>query len=291
MELKLGLTKHLLLLIAPLTTVSIATALPGQAASFAFSQGSLEIDNFSHTPQATDTFTDTDTSSVSGPDSENTSNARADATFAVDPPMSFNMSSSISLGEGKRQFGLAQGRSRVIGNFFIETGQSFSFDFTSSLELETSIDHPEFEDAIATGEVFFLGIDNARESTYDYFRVLGSLSKGDNDYLKQLTSKDIALTSSARDTHFGGMQELAEASVSGSLQQSFSHPTSLTLVAVTRNQAVTQVPEPSSSLAVLGLILVGIGSRIGGLKSAMSNSKSITKHLPLLHLRSRATRC
>ncbi|MEI2578194.1 hypothetical protein [Scytonema sp. PRP1] len=258
-------TKSFLLLLTPCIASSMLAASPSQAATLARSEGVLEFTRFSQNPSTTGTATNTNTVTIANNGMVNAF-ANAEATFIVAPPTASNSSLSLAFGEGRDYLGLAESEVTVIGNFDVDANTPFSFDFKSNLNLETSIDNPQAENARAAGDISLALLDTTTNSTIDFFSLAGNLTTpGDDDFIAYQKSDNISLGNPVTTSNFGGNQESATASIQGSLQRYFANNTNLTLIEVKRNQArVTSVPEPSTCLALLfscGVIAVASKGR------------------------------
>lgn len=250
---------------------SALLAIPGWAFTLSSSEATFTINNFSDLPLDVQTFQDAYTEAIAA-DGTVQSNADANARFLTDQANQANSqangsSASIVSGNGNDYVGLAQSIAEVIGyRFAIASGETFSFDFTTSLNLKTSIDDPGVENATAVGSLF-LGLydasDPANLTLLDFLTISSNLgTSGNRNDLAVNQSAGITFSSNqtALDTVLAGKPASASASVQGSLSRSFTSPTSLTLVKSSVNQATAAaVPEPSSVLAsLLGIGLVGI---------------------------------
>lgn len=270
---QLGLAKRFLLLVTPIVTSSAIapivlsiTASPSLAATLASSEERFDIGNFSHSPFEIETFTDTDTftNATSG---QATAEANAFAEFITNPlpPSASNASFSRANGNGSNYFGQAESEAAVIGyDFLVGKGETFSFDFKGFLNLKTSIDAPQSEVVNAAGDLSLVLFNSTNQNNWvslSSFTLAGNLTTlGDGDSLVY-DSANITFNPTI-DTSFGGTQEFANASVQGNFSHTFDSLTSLTLVEAKSNQAnVAAVPEPSSTLATLGLCLAGLGYR------------------------------
>lgn len=264
MQNKLGCAKGFLLLVTQLAAGSVLAeiavgifASPSQAASLALSQASIEFNNFSHQPLSVQTLTDTNTLAIAPDGSSTNALATAEATFVNNPVFAYNSSLSTAAGEGTNYLGLAKSESQVIGNFSLEPGQTFSFDFAANLNLHTSIDDVTTEIASSYGELKFFLVDSKEPTTiYDSFVVSGKLTTpGDNDFLNFQNGDSITFNQNPF-TAFGGTQEDASTSFSGGLKHSFDNSTSVTLIETKTTQAGVQagvqaVPEEANALASL----------------------------------------
>ncbi len=255
-------TKGFLLLLTPCIASSILAASPSQAATLARSEGVLEFTRFSQSPSGTGTATNTNTVTIANNGMVNAF-ANAEATFIVAPPTASNSSLSQAFGEGRNYLGLAESEATVIGNFDVDANTPFSFDFTSSLNLETSIDNPQAENARAAGDISLALLDTASNSTIDFFSLMGNLTTpGDDDFIVYQKSNNIALNNPLTTHDIGGNQEFARVSVQGSLQRYFDSKTSLSLIEVKRNQARVTAPEPSTCVALLfSCSVIGVASK------------------------------
>jgi hypothetical protein len=248
---------------------------PTFAATLATSESQVNLDNFSHTPLQIETLTDTETVAVAS-DGQVTVDAIADATFLPNPSdqmtQAHNISLSTARGEGDRYLGLAESLAAVIGyNFKVEAGETFSFDFNAVLGLETSIDHPQFEQANAEADILLTlyesngSFDLADEPILDFLSLSGELttSKG-GDFLNHNHSSSITYTPGTFvDTSFTDNQKAAIASVQGNFSRTFDSLTYLTLVEIKTNQAnVKTTPEYSSLLALLVFCLISVRCKL-----------------------------
>lgn len=256
-----GFTKRLLLVITGAIASCVLASSPSQAATFALSKGEVNFTNFSQSPSNVGTDTDTNTLTIAK-DGIVRAFADANATFVAAPSAS-NSSLSLAFGEGRDYLGLAESEARVLGNFVVDAGKSFSFDFNANLNLQTKIDNPPAENARATGDISWALI--ANNSIIDFFSLMGNLTTlGDSDFIVAEESDNVTLSNSLPNFNFGGNKEFATASVQGSLQRFFADKTTLTLVEVKKNRTTVKVPEPSTSLALIfscGVIGVALKGR------------------------------
>jgi hypothetical protein len=244
-----GFLSCLLLSLTPIVSgVAIAYApAPSQAATLAFSGADFGFSNFSQRADATSVLVEGHTSNNANPGSSIANQAEAYAIFNNPPdrPSSaFNLSSSLGLGTGTNYLGTANSKAQVLGSFSVGKNETFSFDFFGDLNLQSSIDNPLLERANATGNVYFLLVDNTdsqKQTVLDYFILSGNLStRGGPDFLFSKRSSKVKLTNQSKEKSFGGNQELAKASVQGSYQRSFKNPTNLALIEVKENNTRQQ---------------------------------------------------
>lgn len=268
----LEFTKHLLLFATPLVTSYAIAVSPTFAATLSLSAAALEINNLSHKPLATSTFTNTQTLAIA----ENglvAANANADAVFkvypSIKPSLVYNSSTSIAVGEGSSYFGLAQSVAAIAGyDFGVKAGETFSFDFAGFLALQTSIDNQWSERASARGKISLQLYDSSDKNNWkplDCFTISGLLKTSDiGDYFGYSHSENIAFNPqfTSFGGAFGGRQESLEASLFGNFSRTFNTSTNLTLLEVKENQVTVEsepVPEPSSIIASLLFLLTGLG--------------------------------
>jgi hypothetical protein len=254
-----GFTKHFFGLVTPLIASSLLGSLPTQAGTVAISNSVAEFTNFSQRPLRTITEIDTDLI-TQAKDAQAHSLVEADAFFtAASPtpasptpasPAAFSSSFNKTMGQGKNFSGSAETTATAVGDFVIDADKPFSFDFTADLNLETKIDNPQAELAMATGDISFALIDKSDQSIIDVFSLEGYLeTRGNNDFTQSQKSDNVTITNSVNKSNFGGNQESSSVSIEGSLQRSFANKTNFSLVEITNNKAkVTSVPEPSTTL-------------------------------------------
>jgi hypothetical protein len=256
------IVKGILLLATPMVASSILATSPSQAATLASSSGTLNFTRFSQSPTATSTKTDIEALVIGIGSGMAAAFADAKAAFIVSPPTASNSSLSLALGEGRDYLGLANSQATVIGNFNVDAGTNFSFDFLGNLTLATSIDNPPAENARAAGDISFALFDRTNKSLLDFFSVAGNLTtEGDDDFIGVQKSDNVTFTNRDTNFNFGGKQEFATASFQGSLQRYFPNQTNLTLIEVKRNRARVSVPEPSTNIAailVAGVVSVAL---------------------------------
>lgn len=242
---KLGFAKRFLLLVTPLVTgsafaVGIATS-PTLAASLASSEGSLRLEVVNQYPQEfeSSSVANAFASAESGTATASVEN-NGTSIIDTDEPSVYSSFDSFSTtsGEANNYFGLAQGQFQAIGNFVVEANKNFFLNFEAYLDLETSIDEPQFETASASENTTFVLADTNSQQIYEYFDLYGNLTtQGDDDYLDYQKSENVTISYDSSETSFGGTQEFALAFVQGSLQRFFNEVTHLTLFTTTTNEA------------------------------------------------------
>lgn len=280
----LGFTRRFFLLVTPLIATSSLLTSPSQAATLALSEGEFYLKNFSLDPEVTATVNNANTSTIAK-NGEVSATNNTNIDFLLEPPKVINKSLSQAFGENKNYSGLANAEGKVLGNFFVDAGESFSVDFTAFLDLETSIDEPA-ENAKASADIDFLLFDttditdpnllddfferilsnatsNIKKTPLDFFSLTANVNSfNDEDFITSRKSEYITLSNQDTQFNFGGNAEFATALFEGSLKRSFATPTNLTFIQVRRSQVKVSVPEPSTSLALLFLCaLVAVATK------------------------------
>lgn len=270
------LLARLLMLVTPIAGVSFA-ATPSQAASLAYSGSEFDFYNFSQNPDTISTLANTNTDVFSNGGVVDAL-ALAKANFTVDPAVAFNSSVAQAFGEDSGYLGLAQSQAQVLGNFIVEAGNAFYFDFTGLLEMGTEIDDPEIESASALGNTYFVlldSTDSANSIVLDYFGIAGNLTTpNNNDFLEFDNSEYVTLTNQSIETDFGSNQEYGLAYFTGTYYRDFSSTINLTLVEVKQNEAKVKVPESSNTLALLLFSTIGVGY---GMKKATMKKEKVRR--------------
>jgi hypothetical protein len=245
-------------------TTSLWT-LPSQAASIAFSQISTELTNFSHTPDTTQTFTDTTTLAIALTDSSSSSIAQAEANFFVEPTLTSSQILSSATGEGSDYFSSAQSEAQIIGDFTIDAGEIFSFDFLAAVNSLTLIDNLSSpESASASGELSFLLVDTLDPSlVYDSFLLSFSSDLPiSNNSLTFQTSDNFLLANNTLSSSSEPAKNVSSSLLQGSLNHQFENATNITLIQDKSIQGSVAVPEPEALLGSIFFIsLIGIKYR------------------------------
>lgn len=270
-----SITNILIFKTAPILIGTVLASSPSLAATFAFSQGNVTIDNFSKNPYRVGAEANAEFF-VAADNGEAYADAFAEANFVANPDVAANAdnsSTSEAGGTGRSFFALAESTARVIGDFWIGAGETFSFDFLVDFDLETSIDRDSGESANAKGNVSFFIFETTAGGTpilLDYFGVSGNLeTPGNNDFFTP-TMSNFTLVDSLVDKSFGGKEEYVSAFFDGSYHRGFSgvRTRNLRLVEVKANYAQVQsTPEPSTILAFLLFSALGVAT---GFKSRIN---------------------
>ncbi|BAU06619.1 hypothetical protein [Fischerella sp. NIES-3754] len=280
----LGFAKQCLMVITPMIASSILATPPSQAATLAFAQEELNFTNFSESFGIIDrqNQANTNASTFSEDATVLTLNQQVQTDFTFTPPQAYTkVGLSLASGQGTSYLGTADTLGKIIGNFDIDAGELFSFDFTASLNLGTSIDDPLTESARSIGDISFLLFDTSdidpvnisdlitavisgnqsiSINPLDYFLLTGNVNTaGNDDFLAYQNSQNISFLNEFQESDFVGNEELARAIINGSYKRSFENKTNLTLVAVRKSQVKVAAPEPSTYLgSALFFILAAI---------------------------------
>ncbi|MDF5730845.1 MAG: hypothetical protein PUP92_23230, partial [Rhizonema sp. PD38] len=160
MRQSLGIFQHFLLLVTSLIATSALSILPGKAATLATSEGDLSFTNFSESFSTIVKQNKGETSAFSNGGIVNVQN-KANTNSTDNPSTASTSALSSAFGESKDYLGLAETRAKIISNFDVDASKSFSFNFNTTLDLETSVDEPPVENARAIGDIFFLLFDTS----------------------------------------------------------------------------------------------------------------------------------
>lgn len=291
----LGLREHFLLSITSFIASSTLLTLPSQAATSAFSEGELNFINFSQSFSSIDRNNQGNTFAFANGGVVNVQNINAQTDFTTEPPEASTSAVSVAYGKNKDYIGLAETEGKIVGNFDVEAGKSFSFDFLAALDIKTSIDKLPAEYAGTSSDISFYLFDTTNipkqslpdflsgllsdttnsinKSPLDFFTLTGNIDTLSNDdFVRTLKSQNITLARENNQFDFSGNQESATVFISGSLQRSFDYQANLTLVASRRNQARVTAPEPSLILALLLCWSLFVVSTKGKLQASASIS-------------------
>lgn len=285
-------------------TPSIATSAPSaslsQSMTFALSYGDLFLTNFSQKFSSVDSDNQANTSaSADG----TTATVHNDAVVETGETEALTFATSSASGENKNYFGFAETHAIIVGNFVVAPGNNLSFNFTSALDLETSIYAPQrIESVSAVRDISFSLYDTSdipkaklkdfltnllsepnsiKKSRLVFFSVSGKLnSSGKDNFLKSQKSDNVTLSTEFKDSNFEGNQKFASTFIRGSVKHSFNNQANVTLVALRTGEARVAAPEQSRSLTLLstpGSQVVPIeGRRPGAPSNRYSNRKVIT---------------
>jgi hypothetical protein len=249
-EIKIAINR-LVCITTSLFASSMLVSAPSQAATFARSTGVFEFTRFSQNPLSVGTFVDNNTLTIAT-NGLSRATANSTAVFLKNPATGFNISTAEVLGENRNYLAIADSEARLIGDFMIDSGQNFSFDFTALLNLDTQIDNPPAENARASGDISLAVFDTANQQMLDFFSLTGNLqTEGNMDFLATQQSSSITSSTLVNQSQFGGNKESATAQLAGLYQRTFANKTNLRVIEVKRNLATAKAPEFSSGIAFI----------------------------------------
>ncbi len=264
------------LLATPLVTgLSIGIA-PSSAAIIAGSAAEVSMDNFSHRPTDTGTFANTNTLAIANKGVV-TSEANANAVFVSNCQQLFaaNLSESTVKGGGSEYSGLAQSQAAILGDFYINAKETFSFNFQTVLHLLTSVDNPQSERARVSGNISFWLIDTIANILLDSFELASTLDSSAGIFLNLSASNSFSPTNINLNFLTQGSATTMSFSTSGVYSRTFDGATNLRLVEVKNNLAEAEaesVPEPTT---VLGTVMfLGFLAKGKKLQNKLSEVKS-----------------
>ncbi|OKH49757.1 hypothetical protein NIES2101_20195 [Calothrix sp. HK-06] len=263
-KLTLQKRRFLLLSVPSFIFTSILTAIPTYAATLAFSEAEIELNNFSNFG----TIELVNQASISGQTNGGIFGAENKAfNNSAASPLQINSSAfSLAFGENRDYEGTAEAQARVLGNFDVDAGQLFSFDFSAVLNLETEIDDPLSERANAKSNISFYLFDTVnipqvnfqdyfKYQPLDYFTLNASLNTfGVQDFINYQRSQGVSFTNENKQTMFGANQETASAIIQGKLQRSFTNKTNVTLIALRQTKSQVKVLEHSMLVPLIFIV-------------------------------------
>ncbi|NMG21605.1 hypothetical protein DP116_19985 [Brasilonema bromeliae SPC951] len=300
----LRFAKRFGLLFTPLVATSVLFTSPSQAATFAFSDGELSLTDFNgilSTEFNSDNNGETKGITLGKNDFVNLQNIPTVETSNSPPKAFTDVVSSVS-GEGRNYTGFVKSDSEIVGNFDIGAGKTFSFNFSSFLNLGTQIDASPVENAQAKGDIAFYLYDTSnipeqtlpdlitglldnpnsiKKTPLSFFSLAGNINTLGNDFLINKNSSDITLSESYKEVDLEGNEEKTLAEFRGYFQRYFEKQANITLIATRRSQARVTAPEPSTSLAlVLFFGLLAIANK-GRFRTKILNNSSGIKMVKL----------
>jgi hypothetical protein len=244
-------------------------ALPRRS-PLAGSETTFQFTNFSIRPFETGTSTVTNSLTVSA-DGVVQAEATAVSIFpqlSPNPISAENFVSNLTFGQGTDYLGVAEGTAALVGNFRLNKGDVFSFDFQGSTQLISAIERPLFESSQAIGGINFsvsvLQPDGSSGRVRDSFSALAVLNTPGQDFFDYQSTGGITLTEVAFDKTPEGNQEGLFAFFQGTFrhQHQGENPVQFQLSeakfgAARVSSSPTPIPEP---LTIFGSVLaVGMG--------------------------------
>ncbi|MCJ8281275.1 MAG: hypothetical protein MJK14_15705 [Rivularia sp. ALOHA_DT_140] len=285
--------KKLILQVSPIVATSVLATSPSLAATFASSFGDLTFTNFNRENAAFEAINDANTLAETGADDSIADFKNFSETNAEPSPLEiYNIAESLAFGEGSSYHASAETMPRFFANFDVKGNETLSFDFTTVIDLEATVDKPGIETANAFGDIAFYLLDTTRISTENRFDFLNSTqldstqinsnnileyftlaakvdALGKVDFFDNTRSKNINLSS---DNSFSGVEEVGDSGRSraistslyqGSVERYFERDINVTLLAFKNTKSNVKVPEPKTSFwSVLFTGLVALAMKI-----------------------------
>ena len=126
---------------------------------------------------------------------------------------------------------LANSRGTVVGSFAVDAQETFSFDFTSFLDVEATTSNPNSEFAQALGESTFVLLNANTENIVDFFTVSGGVvTTENNDFFLLNHTDNVTLNTNVSDFDFGSNSEFISGLYRGSYEYTPNSQTDLVLV-------------------------------------------------------------
>ncbi len=296
--------QKLILQVSPFVATSMLASSPTLAATFAGSFGDLTFTNFNRENAAFEAINDANTDAVT-----NASDSIADfhnfsRTNAEPTPLKIsNIAESLASGEGSSYEASAETMPRFFANFDVSRNDTLSFDFTTILDLEASVDKPGIETANAAGDIAFYLLDTTGISTENRFDFLNSTQLEPNqisqnnileyftlaanidalgriDFINNTKSKNIVLSSDFSHSNveligdLGRSRSINISLFEGSVERYFEQDRNVTLLAFKNTKSNVKVPEPATNLwSILFAGLIALGIKIKDKLEKKSNSE------------------
>ncbi len=285
--------KKLILQVSPLVATSMLASSPALAATFAGSFGDLIFTNFNRENAAFEAINDANASAETNADDSIADFRNFSRTNAEPTPLEIsNIAESLVFGEGSSYNASAETMPRFFANFDVSRNDTLSFDFTTILDLEASVDKPGVETASAAGDIAFYLLDTTGISTENRFDFLNSTQLeanqiGQNNILEFFTlaanidalgkknffnntkSPNINLTSDFSNysveeiNDLGRSQAFSTSLFEGSVERFFEEDRNITLLAFKNTKSNVKVPESGTSLwSVLFTFLISLGVKL-----------------------------
>ena len=274
--------------IALLTTTSVISCtllgeLPTQAATFAESEASISLFDFSLTPQNPRANSDRNAIAFSGSeDSTVDANANGTLAFITDESnetlIDLDFDSDVK-GDGSNYFGVGNAFAFTSSSFLIPENETLSFGFDVDLFLRNTVDSVVDGSVSNLSEVSFSLLDDSNNILGGFIAV-GNLTTNlldldnNNDFLFADATDNVSFNGLGT-SNFGSNQnqEFGAIELSGRFSQTFTTSTQVRLQVSTlnlscsqapkTNDPCTKVPEPQSIFTLIfGFIGLGLFSYI-----------------------------
>ena len=281
--------RKLILQVTPLVATSILASSPALAATFAGSFGELTFTNFNRENTAFEAINDANASAETKSDDSIADFRNFSRTNAEPTPLDIsNVADSLVFGEGSSYVAFAETMPRFFANFDISRNDTLSFDFTTILDLEASVDKPGVETASAAVDIAFYLLDTTGISTENRFDFLNTTqldpsqisqnnilefftlaanidALGKVDFFNNTKSQNINLTSDLSYSNIevndlGRSRAISSSLFEGSVERYFERDINVTLLAFKNTKSNVKVPEPGTSLwSLLFTFLMTLG--------------------------------
>lgn len=285
--------KKLILQVTPVVATSMLATSPALAATFAGSFGELTFTNFNRENTAFEAINDANASAVTNSDDSVAEFDNFSRTNAEPSPLDIsNVAESLVFGEGASYHAFAETMPRFFANFDVSRNDTVSFDFTSILDLEASVDKPGVETATAAGDIAFYLLDTtgispenqfdflnstqldsdriSQNNILEYFTLAANIDAlGKTDFFNNTNSQNINLTNDFSISYAEEVNDLGRSRAfstslfEGSVERFFEQDTNVTLLAFKNTKSNVKVPDKTSFWSVLfaGLIALGMRAR------------------------------
>ncbi|MEA5595602.1 hypothetical protein [Rivularia sp. UHCC 0363] len=270
--------EKLILQVSPFVATSMLASSPTLAATFASSFGELTFTNFNRENAAFEAINDANASAESKSDDSRADFKNFSRTNAKPTPLDIsNIAESLTSGEGSSYEASAETMPRFFANFDVSSNDTLSFDFTTILDLEASVDKPGVETANAAVDIAFylldttgISIDNrfdflnstqlepnqiSQNNILEYFTLAANIDAlGRIDFINNTKSKNIDINS---DFSYSNVEEIGDLARSraistslfkGSVESFFEQDRNVTLLAFKNTKSNVKVPESGTSL-------------------------------------------
>ena len=259
----------------------LLSPLSAEALSLSRSESTFRFNDFSSISFSNEAFADTTTVSTSD-DEIAAADAVAEAIFIDGADQANNTVRTETFATTPPSFSGASGDAFIAGNFNIDAGGIFSFDFLGTIDLFAFVDKPVQEIATATSSIFLNIFDTTNDTPFllDTLEFSAGIStENDNDFLTFNISDpnyfSIDGSQTFADVNVGDSTETVKSQIAGRYHRTFADATRISLVEVKNSTSTSQsIPEPTTS-ALVGLLLSsGFMLKRRGNKPNLSSSRN-----------------
>lgn len=283
--------RKLILQVTPLVATSLLASSPTLAATFAGSFGELTFTNFNRENTAFEAINDANASAESKSDDSVADFNNFSRTNAEPTPLDIsNVADSLVFGEGSSYVAFAETMPRFFANFDLSRNDTLSFDFTTILDLEASVDKPGIETASAAADIAFYLLDTTGisiENRFDFLNTtqLDPSQIGENNILEFFTlaanidalgradffnntkSPNINLTSDLSYSNIevndlGRSRAISTSLFEGSVERYFERDINITLLAFKNTKSNVKVPDKTSFWSIVFAGLMTLATKI-----------------------------